>query len=270
MVLHGMGEHKERYILFMEWLALQGYASVCYDQRGHGASVKSPNDVGYVHGGWRAAVGDARVVAEYVASRYGAIPFVVFGHGAGSLLARSFVKRYPEGVDMLFVCGCPSDQPKKYLGWAAATAVSLLCGARFRPRFFQKMIFWNFNGKFAGEGYPAAWICSDKSALNDYHNDRFCQTCYTANGFKAIFGLMIDCYSSRGWKVPGHSMQVHFLSGADDPCLVSDEALSKSASKIVRAGYLNVDVTLYPGMRHEILNETLRLDVWKDILQKLP
>ena len=42
---HGMAEHKERYQPVMEFLAAHGYACVINDHRGHGASVKSPDDL---------------------------------------------------------------------------------------------------------------------------------------------------------------------------------------------------------------------------------
>ena len=47
-IAHGMCEHKERYIPLMEYLCGNGYAVVCNDHRGHGASVKSPDDLGYM------------------------------------------------------------------------------------------------------------------------------------------------------------------------------------------------------------------------------
>ena len=33
--------------------------------------------------------------------------------------------------------------------------------------------------------------------------------------------------------------------------------------------YRNTDLHLYPGMRHEILNETGRMQVWEDVLARL-
>ena len=41
IIVHGMTEHKERYNYFLEQLALNGYVSVAYDQRGHGKSIRS-------------------------------------------------------------------------------------------------------------------------------------------------------------------------------------------------------------------------------------
>lgn len=39
-LVHGMSEHKERYIPFMQYLAKLGYVVVIHDHRGHGKSVK--------------------------------------------------------------------------------------------------------------------------------------------------------------------------------------------------------------------------------------
>lgn len=36
-----------------------------------------------------------------------------------------------------------------------------------------------------------------------------------------------------------------------------------------QVGYRNVGSKLYPGMRHEIHNETAKADVWKDIADTL-
>ena len=38
-LVHGMSEHKERYIPFMEYLTDKGYITVIHDHRGHGKSV---------------------------------------------------------------------------------------------------------------------------------------------------------------------------------------------------------------------------------------
>ena len=64
-------------------------------------------------------------------------------------------------------------------------------------------------------------------------------------------------------------LPVHFISGAEDPCRISDKAIGKAAGLMKRLGYNNTDLHLYPGMRHEILNETSRLQVWDDVLAGL-
>ena len=48
-LVHGMNEHKERYIDFMKYLAENGYASFINDHRGHGKSLKNEEDIGYFY-----------------------------------------------------------------------------------------------------------------------------------------------------------------------------------------------------------------------------
>ena len=43
-LVHGMCEHKERYVPFMEFLASKGYAVIIHDHRGHGESVRSAEE----------------------------------------------------------------------------------------------------------------------------------------------------------------------------------------------------------------------------------
>ena len=50
-LVHGMSEHKERYIPFMEYLTDKGYITVIHDHRGHGKSVSDKKDLGYMYGG---------------------------------------------------------------------------------------------------------------------------------------------------------------------------------------------------------------------------
>ena len=50
-LVHGMSEHKERYIPFMQYLAKLGYVVVIHDHRGHGKSVKHQDDLGFTYGG---------------------------------------------------------------------------------------------------------------------------------------------------------------------------------------------------------------------------
>ena len=269
-IVHGMCEHKERYLPFIEFLTAQGYACVIHDLRGHGASVKSDRDLGYLYeGGWRALVEDIRVVCDWAQQQYPGLDYTLFGHSMGSMAARSFAKRYDARLDRLFLCGSPAESPAKGFGKSLASFFGRVRGWHYRPKFLQKLFFGSFNKAFEADGWPAAWVCSDPEVLAAYHQDPLCTYRFTANGFYALMGLMEDCYDPDGWRVDHPQMPVHFISGALDPCRGSDEALQQAAELMRRIGYEHVDVKIYPAMRHELLNETDRQTVWDDILQLL-
>lgn len=271
VLVHGMCEHKERYIPLMEYLAAAGYVCVISDNRGHGRSVLRKEDLGYMYaGGWQAMVEDIALVVEWTKKNYPGFGISLFGHSMGSMVVRSFTKRHDDMIERLIVCGCPSDNPAKGAGKALAKITGILCGWHSRPSLLQTMSFGAYNKPFKNEGYESAWVCSDKKILEAYHNDPLCQFVFTANGFYNLMGLMQDCYDVRGWKLSHPDMPVHFISGGQDPCRISDKALSNAAEAIRKAGYRNVDLKIYPDMRHEIQNETKAPQtVWKDILGML-
>ena len=80
---------------------------------------------------------------------------------------------------------------------------------------------------------------------------------------------MKDCYSAKGWKSPKASLPVYFISGSDDPCAVSEKAIGEAAEFMRKVGYANTSLKLYPGMRHEILNEVGKEEVWNDVLEMI-
>lgn len=267
-IVHGMCEHKERYIPFMEYLVSQGFVCVIHDHRGHGESVKAKEDLGYMYdGGWKALVEDVRVVNEWIKGQYPGLKCVLFGHSMGSMVVRSFVKRYDDRVDELFVCGSPSYNPASVIAkWLCGLMVK--CGlGHSRPRLIQKLSFDGFNRRFAKEGFSSAWVCSDKNVLEAYHNDPYCTFIFTANGFYNLFALMQDCYSDKGWGVKNKNMPVHFISGTDDPCLISRGEFEKAVGKMSK--FYAVDSCLFDGMRHEVLNEVNKKEVWNNITHRL-
>ena len=269
-IVHGMCEHKERYIPFMEYLSAHGYVCVIHDHRGHGESVKTPDDLGFMYkGGWRSMVEDVRVVSDWAKSQYPSMKHILLGHSMGSMVVRSFTKRYDGMIDTLFVCGCPSDNPAKNAGKFLADCFVLFASGHSRPKILQKLSFGSFNAPFAQEGYPVAWVCSDKQTLEEYHSDPLCMFQFTANGFSNLTALMMDCYSRKGWKLINPELPLHFISGAEDPCLISEKAIGKAVDLMKQVGYKNTDLKLYEGMRHEILNETGKRQVWDDILSRL-
>ena len=58
-----------------------------------------------------------------------------------------------------------------------------------------------------------------------------------------------------------------FVSGADDPVGDMGKGVRKVERAFRKAGMRDVQMALYPGMRHEILNELDRRAVYNDIFR---
>ncbi|SHE40869.1 Lysophospholipase, alpha-beta hydrolase superfamily [Mariniphaga anaerophila] len=269
-LVHGMCEHKERYIAFMQYLTEKGYACVIHDHRGHGESVLFENDLGYFYsGGYRAMVEDVKMVTDYMKKQYPGLKLFLFGHSMGSMVVRSYTKLFDDEIDGLIVCGSPSYSAGSKFGKGIAKRIAKRKGEHFRSAKLQKLSFGSFNKKFPEATSPNAWVCSDKQIVEKYDADSKCNFVFTANGFRNLYELMGDAYSKNNWKTGQPDLPIWFISGQEDPCLISLSKFNKAVKRMRTVGYRNVDAKLYPNMRHEILNEIGKEEVWNDIATKL-
>lgn len=263
---HGMCEHKERYIPFMKFLCDEGYACVIHDHRGHGRSVKSEDDLGFMYeGGWEAVIDDIRAVNRYVSETFPGCRIHLFGHSMGSLAVRCFAKRHDDLIDSLIVCGSPSANPATGAGKTLTRIIAATRGERHRPKLINSIAFEEFNKRFSSEGHNA-WLSTDKDNVREYNQDPHCGYVFTANGFISLFSMMQDCYCAKGWKVSKPDLPILFIAGKDDPCITDEKQFGKAVDFIKNAGYGNTGSIMYEGLRHEILNETQKEKVWSDVL----
>ncbi len=278
-LVHGMAEHKERYLPMMRFLAGKGYVCVIHDNRGHGASLKSPADLGFMYEAREEGlVQDAYDVSLWIIGHYHNMPLFLFGHSMGSMIVRAYCRKHDDDIDGLIVCGSPS-----YVAAAGAgktlckTIASLSGGSMDKPgRGWRKispiltsLATGTFNKSFKDEGSPNAWICSDPKVVEAYDADPLCGFPFTANGYYSLFALMQECYAESGWDLLHRSLPVHFLSGALDPCRISDEAYRAAVAHMKKVGYEEVTQKTYPGVRHEIHNDKSKDVVWTDIARLL-
>ena len=270
-LVHGMAEHKERYIPFMNYLSEAGYACVICDLRGHGATVTDPKDLGWMgKGGMQALVDDVHCVTDWAKAQYPGLPFFLFGHSMGSMIVRSYLKRYDRDIDGLVVCGSPSKNPAAGLGDFLAGCISCFRGPRYRSEFLANLCTGNNDKKFKADGIKNAWLSTNKANVQAYNNDPLCGFVFTVNGYRnGLFRLMKDIYSPEGWNVTKPDLPVHFIAGAEDPCIINLKKFSQAVSFLRGRGYREVTSQVYPKLRHEILNEIGREDVWRDVRERL-
>ncbi len=263
---HGLCGCKERFLPFMEYLAMNGIACVANDHRGHGSSIHNEEDRGYTYqGGAKAMVMDMEIVAEYIGEHYQDTPITLLGHSMGSLAARAFLKHNDSRLDKVIVCGSPSPNPMAPIGRAIINMMSKRDNGKRRPEILQKFTSTSYNRKFKHEGYQA-WTCSDANVRKQFANDPRCNFTITVDLAKALMDLFKEAYSKKGWSVNNPALPIIFISGDDDPCMISTKKFEKAIKQIGDCGYSNVHKVTYPQMRHEILNEKDKQRVWNDIL----
>ncbi len=265
-LVHGMCCCKEKFAPVMDFLSQNGVACISSDLRGHGQSIKEPNDRGYFYsGGYKAMVEDIRTVTEWGMKLFPSVPVYLLGYSMGSMAARIYAKQDDSGLAGLIVCSSPSNVA---LSVVARIMTDVACAYGLERRnsgVLQDMADNFYNRKFVAEG-PSAWICSDPEARRNFRNMPQCNFKFTINGINNLMKMMEETYNLRGWCVANPEMPVLFISGADDPIMISKQKFDKAVKSMQRVGYKNVSSSVYPKMRHDILDEKDKFAVWNQIL----
>lgn len=265
-IAHGMCGCKERYMPFMEYMADHGVACVACDHRGHGSSIKSKDDLGYMYkGGYAALVEDMKLVSDWTIGEFPEVPLVLLGHSMGSMAARIYAKKYDYCLSGMVLCGTPGYEPVVKVLMPLTGLLLLYNRGRFRPAFLQHKASSRYNKKFVSDG-PLGWVCSDPDVRLDMLRNPKSNFVFTVNGLHNLLRMMVDAYSEKGWLMSNPEMPVAFLSGEDDPCMKGENGLHDAAKLMYMMGYHNVTAALFTEMRHEILNEREKQVVWDDIL----
>ena len=187
----------------------------------------------------------------------------------GSMVARSYTKRYDNELAGLIVCGSPSYNATNGIGKSIAKCDAKKHGDHYRSTQMQKLAFGTYNKSFGKVSSPNAWICSDTAVVAAYDASPLCNYIFTSNGFYNLFALMDDAYNRKDWHVVNPQLPIWFISGEDDPCFISPKKFNHAVDNMRKVGYVNVTSKLYPHMRHEIVNELGKEHVWNDILNQL-
>lgn len=265
-IVHGMCEYKERYEGFIDYLTQNGYIVFAHDHRGHGGSVTANENLGYFGDKkGEAIVDDAALVTDEIRRLYPGLSVTLFGHSMGSLVVRAYIQKYEEKIDKLIVCGSPSKNSLAGFGLMLNGVISACRGEKYRSRLMANASTGGGDDKFPGEG-KNAWLTRDKTVVEKYNADEKCNFVFSCNGFSNLLHLVKNAYKKKKYPAKHSDLPIFFMAGADDPVIGSEKKWLAAQQFLRDVGYKNVTGKSYPKMRHEILNELGKEEVYADAL----
>lgn len=267
-IAHGVSEHIGRYEHFARFLAREGYIVCGNDHLGHGKSINSTADFGFFaeEDGDLRLIDDMRILHSIMKKRYPELPYYLFGHSMGSFCARVYATVYGYDLSGLILCGTgefPSvavalEEPVKLLckrmGVRAVAPASLL----------DKVSCLGIKDSRT----PKDWLSRNEENVNAYINDPLCGNDMTLGGVRDILSLANTCCTSQWAYLVPVSLPILIISGAKDPIGLNGKGVIAVSDNLEAAGHTPT-VILYPGDRHEILQEDDKEKVYADIMNWL-
>ena len=271
-IAHGIAEHIDRYRPFMEFLADNGFVAAGNDHLGHGKSIRVPEEQGFFaeKDGWWRVVDDMDKLHDIMTKEYPELPYVLFGHSMGSFLTRTYLIKHPDKYDGVILSGTGHQSPALVLGGnAAASVMAKLNGAMGDGAKLDSLAFGSYLSKIENPRTKFDWLSRDAEQVDKYIADPLC-------GFVGKIGLYRDMMQGikfitdkKNIAQMNKEKPVYFMSGNGDPVGDYGKGVVRAYKAFCDAGLHDVFMRLYPGGRHEMLNETNKEQVYQDILNWL-
>ena len=195
------------------------------------------------------------------------LPYVLLGHSMGSFMTRTLLCKYPDcGISAAVICGT-GWQPEPVLdtGVAICSVVCNRIGEQTASERLQNLVFSSYNKRVEHPQTAFDWICRDRKVVSDYVADPLCGFTATSGLLREMLGGIRFIQQPKNLAAMNKQLPVFFIAGGDDPVGSYGNGVHKAAAAFQKAGMQDVNCTIYPLGRHEILNEINRQEVYADV-----
>lgn len=250
-IAHGLAEHAARYDRFATALNRAGFLAFATDHRGHGRTGGDHlGDFGTA--GFDGLIADVAEYGAAIADGHPGVPLFLFGHSMGSFASQSIIV----------------DHTDRYRGVVLSGSSTLDVLAAGLAESEGPAGLEAFNAGFEHRtGYE--WLSRDEAEVDLYVADPWCGFDLPEETIPSLFapaGRLADPAVLSGIR---DDLPLLIVSGGDDPLAGGGQLVELLGQRYRDAGVDDVTVTVYPGARHEILNETNREQVTADIIDWL-
>ena len=239
------------------------------DHMGHGESVAEGMTFGYFcrQDPATVLVRDEHRLKKITQELFPGVPYLLIGHSMGSFIVRNYLCRYGTGISaaVLLGTGMPS-RMELFLSTTIAKAQQLIFGPKHVAKLLDRLIFGGYNKRIKNPRTSYDWLTGEEDLVDAYLRNPLCGFVFTLNGFLAMFQLISRIYQPDNLARIPKELPVLFASGDADPVGDYGKGVRAACESLEKAGMKHLTLKLYPGARHEVLNETNREEVYADLL----
>ena len=269
-IAHGMAETAKRYEYFAKAMTEQGYVVYANDHRGHGNSAASIEDLGYIsdEDGFSDMVTDMKTLTDIAKKENPGVAIILLGHSMGSFLAQRYIQLYGKDINGVILSGT-NGKPKAMVnvGIGLAKVIMSLKGRRASGKVLDSLSFKSYNKKINPLLTKFDWLSRDQEQVALYMADPYCGTLFPVSFFYDLLNGMKLIHKKEELKRVPKDLPIYIFAGDADPVGDYGKGVTGLYGTYQSMGIREVTCKLYPGGRHEMLNETNKDEVIEDIIR---
>lgn len=270
IILHGMQEHSGRYDEFANYLAYHGLAVLTYDHPGHGKTARNKDELGFLHkkkpGELLIKVGIS--MSEFFNAQHPELPHFILGHSLGSFITRNVIREIGKQFRGVVLVGTGSSMNGGSIGTFFLGLLNKVSTA-VRSQFMNDKFGQINNAKFKDEPNfeDLNWLSLSERNRQNYLDDELSGIDFSNNAFYGAAQVAHWGTKSNWYKNVPKGLSFLLVSGEDDPIGDFGNGVKQTVGDLLKNGNKDVLFHLYPKLRHELLNEEVKKEVYFEILE---
>lgn len=271
-ISHGMAETAARYERFAQILNKKGFIVYANDHRGHGKTCGNVDDLGYLgdNDGFKLLIEDVAKLTDIIRSENPELPIYLFSHSMGSFATQRYIMDYKDKIDGAVICGSNGEQGFMLkLGKLVSKLEMMIRGRKAKSKLMNSLTFGAYNNNFTPKTTGNEWLTRDEEEVNKYVNDPYCGTIFPTSFYYDFLNNLQYIEDKNNFSKIPKDLPIFIISGAQDPVGDFGKGVTKLYNRYKESGVEDLEMKIYEGARHELINETNRDEVMKDVVDWL-
>lgn len=265
-ISHGLTDHIDRYDRFARFLCENGYVVCGNDHLGHGKEAAKNGKLGDF--GARDTdirmVDDMNVLANIMKKKYPDFPYYLLGHSMGSFLARLYTAQFGEGLSGLILSGTTHVNGRLSVLSEWVLPFGEMIGAD-KYSDTGSEVLGKITAKYFKEDDENAWLSVSRENRDEALNDPYFDYPVTNASAMIVAKMLLRASSDDCYATVPQGLPVMLISGGKDPIGFFGRGVLSACDKYEYYG-ADTFMKIYPGLRHEILNEDDYEGIYNDVL----
>lgn len=270
LAITGMNEHSSRYEYFAKELNKKNYSVSVLDHFGQGENAKSIDDQEkWPVNAWKMML--KALNNKVTELRKDGKPVYLMGHSMGSFAMQAYLENYPNTVDKIIIMSSNGKNNKLAInmGYRLAKLTTNKKNWDEEDKLMEKMSLGPYIKSVKNREDDNDWLSFNKDNVKNYNADPYCGHYNTHGFFLGFMTGLKELYKNKNLSKISPNEKILIIAGTEDPVGAFSKGPKSLRDMYRKLGVKDVNLILYPNMRHEILNEVEKDKVIFDIIQFL-
>ena len=262
----GMNEHVSRYEEMFARFAKNGINVWGIDALAQGRNAATPEEQ-ELWGEDAFAKNVEGIHEAILLAKQNGLPTVQGGHSMGSFMTQARLERYPEDTEKTLIIGSNGGQKGLMkLGYAVAKMLVHKSNWDKPCKMLDNLGLGAYTKAVKDRKTDLDWLSYDEENVKKYMADPYCGHQNSGGFWREFLKGLSKIWDKKELAKISKNEKVYITAGEEDPVGRNGEGPKWLAKTYKNLGLKEVELKLYPHMRHEIHNEKDKEIVWQDLM----